>query len=328
MLHLASWESSLVRLAGTLLSRRGRNASLLVLIFHRVLQERDPLLPNEPDARQFGALVDLIAGNFNILPLREAADRLRRGALPSRAICITFDDGYANNCTVALPILAARRVPATVFVAPGFLNGKRMFNDTILETIRRAPEAIDLTPEGLSPVDFSQGATRLEIWEKLVGKLKYLEPVERLRRVEALAERLGVTPPTDLMMTDDQVRTLHRSGIEIGAHTMTHPILTRVDAETALREMSDSRRRLEEITGAPVRSFAYPNGRPKQDYDHKHVGLAREAGFDLALTTAWGAATIDSDMLQIPRVAPWDATGLKYGARLANAYRQRRYETV
>jgi peptidoglycan/xylan/chitin deacetylase (PgdA/CDA1 family) len=328
MLHLASWESSLVRLAGTLLSRRGRNASLLVLIFHRVLQERDPLLPNEPDARQFGALVDLIAGNFNILPLREAADRLRRGALPSRAICITFDDGYANNCTVALPILAARRVPATVFVAPGFLNGKRMFNDTILETIRRAPEAIDLTPEGLTPVDFSQGATRLQIWEKLVGKLKYLEPVERLRRVEALAERLGVTLPTDLMMTDDQVRTLHRSGIEIGAHTMTHPILTRVDAETALREMSDSRRRLEEITGAPVRSFAYPNGRPKQDYDHKHVGLAREAGFDLALTTAWGAATIDSDMLQIPRVAPWDATGLKYGARLANAYRQRRYETV
>jgi peptidoglycan/xylan/chitin deacetylase (PgdA/CDA1 family) len=328
MLHLASWESSLVRLAGTLLSRRGRNASLLVLIFHRVLQERDPLLPNEPDARQFGALVDLIAGNFNILPLREAADRLRRGALPSRAICITFDDGYANNCTVALPILAARRVPATVFVAPGFLNGKRMFNDTILETIRRAPEAIDLTPEGLTPVDFSQGATRLQIWEKLVGKLKYLEPVERLRRVEALAERLGVTLPTDLMMTDDQVRTLHRSGIEIGAHTMTHPILTRVDAETALREMSDSRRRLEEITGAPVRSFAYPNGRPKQDYDHKHVGLAREAGFDLALTTAWGAATIDSDMLQIPRVAPWDATGLRYGARLANAYRQRRYETV
>jgi len=328
MLYLASWESSLLRLAGTLLSRRGRNASLLVLIFHRVLQERDPLLPNEPDARQFGALVDLIAGNFNILPLREAADRLRRGALPSRAICITFDDGYANNCTVALPILAARRVPATVFVAPGFLNGKRMFNDTILETIRRAPEAIDLTPEGLSPVDFSQGATRLEIWEKLVGKLKYLEPVERLRRVEALAERLGVTPPTDLMMTDDQVRTLHRSGIEIGAHTMTHPILTRVDAETALREMSDSRRRLEELTGAPVRSFAYPNGRPKQDYDHTHVGLAREAGFDLALTTAWGAATIDSDMLQIPRVAPWDATGLKYGARLANAYRQRQYETV
>ena len=328
MLPLASWESSLVRFAGTLLSRRGRNASLLVLIFHRVLQERDPLLPNEPDARQFEALVDLIAGNFNVLPLREAGDRLRRGALPPRAICITFDDGYANNCSVALPILAARRVPATVFVAPGFLNGKRMFNDTILETIRRAPEAIDLSPEGLSPIDFSRGATRLEVWEKLVGKLKYLEPVERLRRVEALAERLGVTPPSDLMMTDDQVRTLHQSGIEIGAHTMTHPILTRVDAETALREMTDSRQRLEEITGAPVRSFAYPNGRPRRDYDHTHVGLARDAGFDLALTTAWGAATIDSDMLQIPRVAPWDATGLKYAARLANAYRQRRYETV
>jgi peptidoglycan/xylan/chitin deacetylase (PgdA/CDA1 family) len=315
-------------MAGTLLSRRGHKASLLILIFHRVLQERDPLLPNEPDAQHFAALMDLVAGNFNVLPLREAADRLRRGALPARALCITFDDGYANNCTVALPILAARRIPATVFVAPGFLNGKRMFNDTVLETIRRAPAALDLTPEGLNAVDFSRGDSRLEVWERLVGKLKYLEPAERMQRVEALAERLHLQLPSDLMMTDDQVRTLHQAGIEIGAHTMTHPILTSIDARSALQEMIESRRRLEEITGAPVRSFAYPNGRPRQDYDRTHVGLAREAGFDLALTTAWGAATTGADMLQIPRVAPWDAPGVRYGARLATAYRQRHYETV
>src|SRR5262249_7277637 len=157
-------------------------------------------------------------------------------------------------------------------------------------------------------IDFAAGASRRKTWEQLVGKLKYLEPGERRRRSEELAERLGVSLPTDLMMTDAQVQTLHGAGIKIGAHTMTHPILTRVDAQTALREMTDSRRRLEEITGAPVRSFAYPNGRPHQDYDRSHVRHAREAGFDLALTTAWGAATIDSDMLQIPRVAPWDAT--------------------
>src|SRR5215831_728021 len=139
MNSLSALQSVLVRLLGSLSSSSGRTAALIVLIFHRVLRERDPLLPSEPDATAFIALVRLLAENFNVLPLSDAVARLYDGRLPHRAVCITFDDGYANNHDIALPILAARNLPATVFVAPAFLNGGRMFNDTIIEALRRAP---------------------------------------------------------------------------------------------------------------------------------------------------------------------------------------------
>lgn len=328
MLALSRPDSWLFRAAGSLLSRSGRHASLLVLIYHRVLAEADPLLPDEPDAATFAAQMDLLASTFNVLPLREAIERLRTGALCARAVCITFDDGYANNCEVALPILAARRLPATVFVAPGFLNGGTMFNDLVREAIRQAPRQARSPLLGEGDVDLATTAARLEAWTRIVTALKYEEPGERVRQAEALAADLGVKPPADLMMTDAQVLQLHRAGIEIGAHTMSHPILTRVDAGRCLAEMVDSRRRLEEITGAQVKSFAYPNGAPLRDYDRTHAALAREAGFDVAVSTAWGAATMRSDRMQLPRIAPWDRSARRYAARLATAYRQRNFTTA
>ena len=325
---LSSLDAFLLRTGSGMLSGRGRNASLLVMIFHRVLPQPDPMMPDEPDAASFAAQMDLVAENFNVLPLREAITRLRDGSLPPRALCITFDDGYANNYEVALPILAARKLPATVFVAAGFLNGGRMFNDTVIETVRGAGVVIDLEAEGIGKFDLTKPGARRAAQREIVTKLKYLSPPDRMREAEALAARLGVKLPSNLMMTDDQVRKLAAAGVEIGAHTMTHPILTRIDADTARREITESKRRLEEILGMPVRSFAYPNGRPGQDYDGTHVKIAKEAGFDLAVSTAWGAATSGSDNFQIPRVAPWDASARRYGMRLMKAYRQRQFQTA
>lgn len=323
---LSPIERWIFRAAGSLFSRRGRSASVLVLIYHRVLVEPDALLPDEPDAAAFAAQMDLIAANFNVLPLQEAVERLYAHSLPERAVCITFDDGYANNCDVALPILAARRIPATVFVAPGFLNGGWMFNDIVLEAVRRAPQRVKLPV--VDEADLSSPGARVEAWERIAKAFKYLEPYERVRRAEDLAADLGVALPAGPMMTDAQVVRLHQAGIEIGAHTLSHPILARIDADAARREMLDSRHRLEEMIGAPVRSFAYPNGHPLRDYDRSHVALAAEAGFDLAVTTAWGAATRSSDRFQIPRVAPWDRTARRYAARLVCAYRDRRFATA
>ncbi len=111
--------------------------------------------------------------------------------------------------------------------------------------------------------------------------------------------------------------------IEIGAHTVDHPILASVADEVAESQIRASREQLEAMIGAPVKSFAYPNGKPHRDYLARHVGMARAAGFDLALATAWGAATAESDPFQIPRVAAWDSDALRYGLRLARAYRDR-----
>lgn len=307
------------------MSRSGRRASLLVLIYHRVLPVPDPMYPDEPDAEAFAKIVDLLASNFTVMPLREGVARLKAGTLPARAVCITFDDGYANNFSVALPILHKRGVAATVFVAPGYLNGGCMFNDAVFEACRVAPAGTDLTGIGLGLLEVTDAASRIRAAQGIVDQLKYLPPEVRLQRAEWLAARCGGATPVGLMMSDAQVAEMSRSGIEIGAHTVTHPILARIPLDAARQEILRSRQRLSEITGKPVHSFAYPNGKPGHDYRREHVGLVKEAGFEIAVSTSWGAATAQSDSLQIPRVAPWDTSPLRFAARLVNAYRQRSF---
>src|SRR6267143_1774593 len=123
---------------------------LSILIYHRVIAEADPLVPGEVCAREFDWQLTVLGRWFRVLPLLEAVARLRNGELPVRAACVTFDDGYADNVTTALPILRRHGVPATFFLATAFINGGRMWNDTVIETVRRAPgNALDARPVGL-----------------------------------------------------------------------------------------------------------------------------------------------------------------------------------
>ena len=133
----------------------GPGSRLTVMIFHRVLKEPDPLLPSEPDEQQFEARMRAVRAWFNVLPLAEAIGRLQAGALPARPLAISFDDGYADNFEVALPVLRKLGLPATFFVATGFLDGGCMWNDTVIETVRRSGErsARSLGPRVRTPSD-------------------------------------------------------------------------------------------------------------------------------------------------------------------------------
>jgi peptidoglycan/xylan/chitin deacetylase (PgdA/CDA1 family) len=101
------------------------------------------------------------------------------------------------------------------------------------------------------------------------------------------------------------LRSLVDAGLEIGAHTVNHPILASVSAAEAWREISESKRDLEQTLGRAVTLFAYPNGKPGKDYAVEHVRMVREAGYVAAVSTAHGAASPQSDTLQLPRFTPW-----------------------
>jgi peptidoglycan/xylan/chitin deacetylase (PgdA/CDA1 family) len=305
-----------------LLSPAGRRARLTVVIFHRVLPAPDPLVPGEPDAPRFEAQMRWIKAWFNVLPLSEAVELLRTGSLPSRAAAITFDDGYADNCTVALPILQRAGLPATFFIASGYLDGGRMWNDTVIEVIRNAEGSIlDLQNLKLGHYPVGTLEERRHSLGELLSKLKYLEPGDRDHLVAELAAA-RIAPSCDLMLTTDQVRVLAAAGMTIGAHTVSHPILSRVTEHEARVEMTESKKRLEDITGGKVALFAYPNGKPGMDYTPAHVRLAQESGFDAACSTGWGAAATGSDIFQIPRFTPWDRAKWRYALRLAANMRQ------
>ena len=305
------------RLAARVLSPGGRGGRLSILIFHRVLASPDPLLPDEPDANLFRWQLKTLAASFNVVPLAEAAAALHEGTLPPRAACITFDDGYADNAEVALPLLREQGLTATFFIATGYVGGGRMFNDSVIEVVRGLPGprlAVEWLGVGTLPI--GDVASRRAAIGRLLDALKYLPPAERQAAVERLVEESGVTLPDNLMMSAAQVRELADAGMEVGAHTVTHPILTRIDGSLARDEIARSRDEVAAMTGRPVRVFAYPNGRPGTDYDRTHVDIVRELGFEAAVSTARGVATRRSDRYQLPRFTPWDRTELRFTGRL------------
>lgn len=295
----------------------GARRRLSILIFHRVHRSTDPLFPGEPDAVRFERTLRWVRGCFHVMPLADAIAALRRDALPAGALAITFDDGYADNATVALPVLAQLGLPATFFVATGFLDGGRMFNDTIIEAVRaHRGETLDLDALGLRRHSTADADARRRAAEAVIRQVKHLPPRARDEAVAAVAARVGQPLPDDLMMTSAQVRALADAGMEIGGHTSSHPILTRSTPADAEREIADGRDRLAAIVGRRITHFAYPNGKPNDDYDASHVALVRRLGFDAAVCTAWGAAGAGSDCFQLPRFTPWDANPLKFCLRL------------
>jgi len=315
------------------LSPAGRRARLSVLILHRVLPKSDPLFPDEMHATRFHEVCGWLKSWLNILPLDEAVAAMRTGKLPARAACITFDDGYADNYRVALPILQQHGLSATFFIATGFLDGGRMWNDTIIETVRRCRDLpfIAFQPLAARPERPWREArqsmpptieARRAAITTLINQLKYRPSSERISITEELAKTAKVQLPTNLMMTSAQVKAMRHAGMQIGAHTVSHPILARLTDEQAWQEIGDSKRFLEDLLGERVGLFAYPNGKPGEDYAPQSVVIVRSLGFDAAVITQWGVSGMGDDLFQLRRFTPWDKTGLRFGVRmLANLRR-------
>jgi peptidoglycan/xylan/chitin deacetylase (PgdA/CDA1 family) len=311
--------------ATKLFSPAGPRGRLSILIYHRVLPEADPMLPTEPDAEAFSWQMQVVARHFTVIRLSEAVERLNNGSLPSRALSITFDDGYANNASLGLRILQEQELPATFFVASGYLSkGCIMWNDAIIEALRRMPgKMLDLRHLGLGLLATANMEQRRNVAESLIAKLKYLPQEERDDRARAITETVGASLPADLMMSQVEVRRLSEAGMEIGAHTVSHPILARLDDERARVEIASSKEQLEEIILKPVHLFAYPNGKPGKDYNSRHVRMVGELGFTAAVSTAWGAAHASDDYYQLPRFTPWDKTSTRFLIRMIQNYTRR-----
>lgn len=307
----------MIRSAISIISPRGLAGKLSILIFHRVLPTIDPLFPNEPDAVRFDQMMGWIKSWFNVLPLDQAAAHLKSGTLPARAAAITFDDGYADNRTVALPILKKHGLPATFFIATGFLDGGRMWNDTVIEAVRLADApSLDLQALNLGIHENSTTVDKRRAIESIIGQLKYLPLAERIANSEQVAMTLGCVPPSNLMMTSGQVGELRAAGMQIGGHTVSHPILARLDQFNAWQEITAGKTHLEDILGESIQLFAYPNGKPGQDYLPEHSEMVRELGFTAAVSTAWGTAGTHSDIFQLPRFTPWDRRRIIFGLRM------------
>lgn len=293
---------------------------LLILIFHRVLDEKDFMRPAEPDVEEFRWKMEMISRYFAVLPLKNALDQLAQGSLPARALSITFDDGYADNLLNAVPVLLELKLPATFYIATGFLEGGRMWNDTVIEACRNIDTPyLDLSKFGLGVFDLGSRNECYKSAQDILGKIKHL-PIEQREEIAQYVGNTAGNLPDNLMLSHAQLRELARADMEIGGHTVTHPILATLTDELATQEIKDGKEQLEAMTGMTLDSFAYPNGKPGKDYLQGQTGLVARAGFQSAVSTQWGVATKKSDILQLPRFTPWDKSPGKFMLRLLRTY--------
>lgn len=300
------------------LAPAGASGRLSIFIFHRVLAHPDPLRPSEPDVPRFERIVDFLVRYFQVMPLSRALRALREGRLPAAAACITFDDGYSDNLLLAAPVLQRHAASATVFVATGFSDGRRMFNDDVIEAVRMTPGDIDWSEFGLGRHRVGDDGARLELIRATLSDLKYRALGERSEIATELARRAGLAGTSNLMMTPSQLRTWQERGLEVGGHTVNHPILARLPEADAYAEIGEGREQLAQWLGVAPEAFAYPNGMPGRDYGPRDIGLVRRAGYGCAVSTARGAAAPGVDLYQLPRFTPWDRSMWRFGLRCAD----------
>jgi peptidoglycan/xylan/chitin deacetylase (PgdA/CDA1 family) len=302
----AEWTLAwLLRLLGRLDgARAGGGGRAVILAYHRILPRarlaRFPLLEDlVTPLEEFEAQMALLERRARVLPLEELFAALREGRTPPPGtVCLTFDDGYADNFHHAFPVLRRLRLPATVFLATGHVGGARglFWWDEVARWRSAGVRAVEI--ERLGPRRLDSRARR----DALIRELKTLPVDEIVRRLGDAAARAGVPPDPDAardFLTWDQVRAMQEDGIRFGAHTVTHCILPREPEARRRREIEESRRAVEDATGRPCPLFCYPDGAATG-------AIAREvgaAGFAGAVATRARdvAAGPDLDLFRLPR---------------------------
>lgn len=294
--------------------RRGRRGGMLsILAYHRVLDigpedafAHDPELVSASPA-EFEWQMRALLRHYRPVRLGDALRDLERGkALVPGAVAITFDDGHRDNYEHAFPILARLGIPATIFLATGYIDRPGTFwFDEVAALLYRSPHAsirlrgLDLNLE-LGGVSRRRAASQI-----LLARLKQVPDAQRRAALGELRSESGVVDAVDDgsgALSWKQVMEMRDGGIEFGSHTVSHPILSRVDEADLHAELAGSKRELEARLGVPVALLAYPVG-GESAYDDRVVRVARQCGYRLALTYVPGVARWPpSDPFALPRL--------------------------
>lgn len=315
-------KSTIYQSVFSLLSPAGDKARLSVLLFHKIPTVADPLTTDETDLARFEHILDFLAANANVMSLPEATAALQRGKLPSRAMALTFDDGYAEWIDNVSPALRKRNLPGTFFVTTGQLSGSALWHERIVGAVRALPDTGFSLPYGFGNyTDLRVPGSRTRLVEELQERLKYAPLAERAGAIEVLEAQARSAIALPRPFDTESVRTLHSQGFDIGAHTVHHPILNECTRSQARDEIGGSKEELEAIIGGRVHSFAYPNGRPNEDYSREHVDMVKELGYTSAVTTSNGVSTRHSDIFQLPRFTPWGLSDERITFQLARNMR-------
>jgi peptidoglycan/xylan/chitin deacetylase (PgdA/CDA1 family) len=304
----------------------------LILLYHRIADlSVDPQSLSVTPAH-FDEHLQVLSRTTKPLSLSSLVQSLKSSQVTKHGTVITFDDGAADNLHNAKPILERYHLPATVFVATEYSKGEREFWWDELERLvlipGELPEKLSLKINGtnlnwnLEPLDAA--SARQTLYQQLGD---FLRPMSAAQRFEVIGELQqwsgGGTKPrqTHRALSPQEIRQLADGGlVEIGAHTVTHPVLSALPITQQEQEIRQSKTQLEEILNQPIKSFAYPYG-TKDDYTHETVELVRQAKYTCACSNYMGVTQPKTPRYELPRFVVRDWDGDEFERRLRGWFR-------
>jgi peptidoglycan/xylan/chitin deacetylase (PgdA/CDA1 family) len=318
----------------------------LILLYHRIAQ-----LPTDPQLlcvtpAHFAQHIEILRKDYRPTGLQELSRIYQKGDFPQRAVALTFDDGYCDNLATVKPLLERFDIPATVFVTTGYIGCQREFWSDELERLLlqpgTLPETLSLTINGKTyrwtlgkaasyrdeayerhrtwnVVKKDASGPRQRLYEVLHRLIRPLPDEEQRRVLDTLLGWAGMEPmvrSTHRTLSANEVVCMAEGRlIDIGAHTVTHPVLSAFPPAVQQTEIQGSKACLEGMLGSPVTSFAYPYGF-RSDYSAETVAAVRQAGFDCACSSQQDNVWRRSDRFQLPRRIVFDWDGEEFARRL------------
>ena len=282
-------------------------ARAAIFVYHQVCDQGTRRSLPAGAALEFEKQIKYLNKACKVMPLDELTEHVLAGkTLPKRAAAITFDDGYRDNYQYAYPVLKRYGLPATFFLATDYIDNRKLFWWDQLSYILHKTHLQVIEVGGLGNYYLRSDTERLQAALNITRRLKKLPDKRKNLLLESLADISAVEIPAglgnEIILSWHEIREMSANGMDFGAHTLSHPILTRVPLKAAIKEITESKRHIEEKIRKRVTTFAYPNGTPS-DHNDDITEILKESGFTFAFTSAPpGMASPEADRYHISRI--------------------------
>jgi peptidoglycan/xylan/chitin deacetylase (PgdA/CDA1 family) len=294
------------------LASRFGGQSVAIIMYHSVMSDPSSAQPILGDiihsTEVFRGQMEVIARQFHAVSLDDVLLFLRgEKTLPSKAVVVTFDDGYADNYLAAKDILDPLGIPSVFYVTVDCIDRQRPpWPSRLRYAFLTSKEKSWSDPDG-SVWALTSTEQRLQAFYRAAECCSRLSGTTQETFIDSTQQRLETEPlrPSQrLMLTWDEVRELKRNGHTIGSHTMSHPNMAYISEQEARTELLEARRRLEQELTAPVVHFAYPCPALQPHWVERTVCATRETGYQTAVTTNKGSVKRHDNPLALRRIRP------------------------
>ncbi|MEN6554382.1 MAG: polysaccharide deacetylase family protein [Methanobacterium sp.] len=261
------------------------NSNVAIITYHRVSNKCDDWSLNPLPVNSFKDHIKFLTETYNIISLNDLVDSIiKREPIPQRSVILTFDDGYKDNYVNAYPLLKKYEIPATIFLTTKHIgSGELPWNDKVGYIIYNTPlNQIKIDEIGDYPIDSK--FRKYQAFSEIKKKLIKCNEIEKSSLIKKLANFCHINVPleigNELMLSWDEVIEMDENGVDFGAHTVNHPILTNININDAKWEILQSKKVIEEKIGKQVNSFSYPYG----NFNQNISDMIQELNFKCAVT--------------------------------------------